>query len=105
MPGIAGIIGTGSEKANRATLEAMLKPMMHEQFYVRGRSIHESLGLWVGWTCHPGSFADCLPIWNEKQDVCLIFSGEGFPDQAELGGLKDRGHQFNAANASYLSHL
>jgi len=84
MPGIAGIIGKGRSEKNRIALEAMLRPMMHEQFYRSGTYVDERLGLWAGWTCQPGSFADCLPIWNEKKDVCLIFSGEEFSAASEV---------------------
>ena len=54
---------------------------------------------------HQGSFADCLPIWNEKKDICLLFSGEDFTDQADIDALRRRGHEFGPDDASYLVHL
>ena len=66
---------------------------------------NEELGLWSGWACHEGAFDDCLPIWNEKKDVCLLFSGENFTDQADIDALRMRGHEFGSDNASYLVHL
>ena len=27
-------------------------------------------------TLLPGSFADCMPVWNEAKDLCLLFSSE-----------------------------
>jgi len=79
--------------------------MKHEPFYVEGTYVNEELGLWSGWVCHEGEFADCLPIWNEKKDICLLFSGEDFADQANIDALRARGHEFEANNASYLVHL
>jgi asparagine synthase (glutamine-hydrolysing) len=62
-------------------------------------------GLWLGWVNHEGSFSDCLPIWNEKKDICLFFSGEDFADQADINALRMRGHEFGSDDASYLVHL
>jgi len=67
--------------------------------------MNEYLGLWLGWVNHQGSFADCLPIWNEKKDACLLFSGEDFTDQADIDALRGRGHEFDPDDASYLVHL
>src|SRR5437667_9075446 len=101
MPGIVGIIGTGSSGENRVSLDLMLNSMMHERFYTCGTYVNDQLGVWLGWVCHEGSFSDCLPVWNEKQDVCLIFTGENFADATDIERLRARGHEFNAENASY----
>ena len=79
--------------------------MMHEAFCTSGTYGNEETGTWVGWACHEGSFADCLPIWNEKRDVCLLFSGEDFAEQADIDALRMRGHEFGSDDASYLVHL
>jgi asparagine synthase (glutamine-hydrolysing) len=78
---------------------------MHEPFYTGGTYINEDLGLWSGWACHEGAFEDCLPIWNEKKDICLVFSGEHFADQDDIDALRTRGHEFGLHDASYLVHL
>src|SRR5437773_3410106 len=83
----------------------MVKCLIHGSFYTDGTYINEKLGLWSGWACHEGSFADCLPIWNEKKDICLLFSGEDFADQTEIDALRTRGHEFGLDDASYLVHL
>jgi asparagine synthase (glutamine-hydrolysing) len=83
----------------------MVKCLMHEPFYTGGTYINDELGLWSGWICHQGAFADCLPIWNEKKDICLLFSGEDFADQADIDALRRRGHEFGSNDASYLVHL
>ena len=86
-------------------IHSMVKCMTHEAFYVSGTYINEELGLSSGWACHKGAFGDCLPIWNEKKDICLLFSGEDFADQADIDALKTRGHEFASDDASYLVHL
>ena len=83
----------------------MAKCMMHESFYTEGTYSNEELGLWFGWVNQEGSFSDCLPIWNEKKDICLFFSGEDFTDQADIDALRRRGHEFGSDDASYLVHL
>src|SRR6266566_1132074 len=105
MPGIAGIIGIRSAEEKAAALRQMLKCMMHEPFYTSGTYANERLGLCVGWVSRAGSFGDCMPVWNENNDVCLIFSGEDFSDRSELAHLRAREHQFDPENASYLVHL
>ena len=51
------------------------------------------------------SFGGCLPTWNEKKDICLLFSGEKFADQTDIDALRTRGHKFAADDASYLVRL
>ena len=83
----------------------MVKCMMHEPFYNSGTYSNGRLGLWVGWVSYEKSFSDCMPVWNETKDVCIIFSGEDFTDQAEIKNLKAKGHEFKSENASYLVHF
>ena len=80
--------------------------MTHEEFYTSGTYANAGLGLSVGWVCHKASFSDCLPIWNEAKDVCLVFVGEVFPEHAELEYLRSKGHPVSTdvKNASYLVH-
>lgn len=105
MPGIVGIIGKGSHKGDASTLRRMMECMMHEPFYTSGTYVNERLGLCVGWVNRAESFSDCLPIWNEANNVCLIFSGENYTDRSETDQLRAKGHQFDPENASYLVHL
>jgi asparagine synthase (glutamine-hydrolysing) len=105
MPGIAGIISQRPSEQYDALVKSMVKCLMHEPFYVSGTYTNEKLGLSGGWTCHKGAFDDCLPIWNEKKDICLLFSGEDFADQADIDALRMRGHQFGSDDASYVVHL
>src|SRR6185503_4993393 len=105
VAGIVGFIGQGSSAENGAMLEAMVRRVTHEGFERSGNYNNEPLKLWAGWVCQESTFADCQPVWNEKRDVCLIFSGEDFRDRAEIDALRARGHAFDPENASYLVHL
>src|SRR6266542_6476719 len=104
MAGIAGIIEFGGPEENDG-LDAMVQCMMHEAFYASGKYSNKSLKLSAGWVAHAGTFADCMPIWNETHDICLIFCGENYDDPAVPAGLKARGHSFNPGDASYLVHF
>ena len=105
MPGLCGIISKLPVEKNLIDLEMMVHAMMHEPFYSSGTYSNEQLGLYVGWVAHKDSFADCMPVVNEKHNLILFFAGEDFPDEDSLTMLKARGHQFNSANAEYLIHL
>ncbi len=83
----------------------MVNTMMHETFYSCGTYENESDGIYAGWTCHPGSFSDCMPVWNEKKNIVLIFTGENFADQDVFNKLKAKNHRFENTNAGYLVHL
>lgn len=105
MPGIVGLISGSSPESCRDTLDRMVGTLMHEPFYRNGAYTHEGLGLYAGWACHPGSFADCMPATNEKRDIVLIFSGENFMDRDILSRLRSGGHQFDSHEAGSLVHL
>ncbi|MFX0136120.1 MAG: hypothetical protein ACFFDN_20940, partial [Candidatus Hodarchaeota archaeon] len=105
MPGITGIISNYFAEQNKNDLQLMINSMMHETIYNFGSNINEELGIYLGWVCHKGSFVDCMPIWNEKKDKCLLFYGENFSDREIIDSLKKNGHEFNSDNASYLIHL
>ena len=105
MPGIVGIISQRPSEQYSALVKSMVKCLKHEPFYTDGTYFNEELGLWSGWACHEGAFDDCLPIWNEKKDICLLFSGEDFADNADIDAVRMRGHEFGPDDASYLVHL
>ena len=83
----------------------MLQTTLHEAFYTSGTYVNDRLKTALGWSCHPNSFADCLPAWNETHDVCLVFCGEIFENPAPIAALHAKGHVFSPQNASYLVHL
>jgi len=106
MPGIFGTLRTHAQPASASVLEQMLKSMAHEPSFASGTFADDKMNLHIGWTGHPGGFADCLPVWNERRDVCLFFTGEHLADhQQAVDGLRARGHQCGALNASCLVHL
>lgn len=105
MPGITGIIGRRSNKEHDPAVRKMVSAMLHEAFYTSGTHTDQERGVWLGWTCIGDSFADCLPIWNERRDMCLIFSGELFNREQDIEWLMSRGHDFQTDNASYVVHL
>ncbi len=104
MPGIVGIILKQPAKSIRAERDVMTAALVHEPSYRSGTLHEEALGVSVGWAVHEGSFADCMPVWNETRDVCLIFSGETYADSQVMTDLRSRGHSFSSDDASYLVH-
>jgi len=105
MPGIVGFIAAKGFANKTCVQSAMTESMMHEQFYTSGSLSVDSLGLSIGWVVHEGSYADCMPLWNESGDVCLVFTGEDYRDRSDIDRLLSEGHIFQPGNGSYLVHL
>jgi asparagine synthase (glutamine-hydrolysing) len=83
----------------------MMGMLHHEDFYVGGTWVDESLGVYVGWVARRDSFSAEMPLWNERGDVVLAFSGEDLPTPGTARRLKERGHEFDSDGPSYLVHL
>ncbi|MBZ5698183.1 MAG: hypothetical protein LAN18_06500 [Acidobacteriia bacterium] len=83
----------------------MVEALRHESVYETGTWIDESLGVYVGWAVRKNSFSDGMPLYNERKDVVLVFSGEEFPEPGTTRRLKERGHSLNVEGPSYLVHL
>jgi asparagine synthase (glutamine-hydrolysing) len=105
MPGIVGLVTRLPRERAVAELLRMVEALRHESFYVTGTWIEERLGLYVGWAARKGSFAECMPLQNEKRDLVLVFSGEEFPDPGNVLRLKEQGHAVDLTGPSYLVHL
>lgn len=105
MPGIVGLITRIPREQAEAQLGVMLKRMLHESDYASGTWTDEALGIYVGWAGRKSSFADPMPLRNERGDWVLVFSGEEFPDPDLIQEFKRRGHQFENYGASYLVHF
>lgn len=105
MPGITGIIRHRLGPEKRVELDSMIKSLLHEDFYKSGSLVNEEAGVAIGWVTHPGSFSDCMPVWNENKTVLLVFTGEDYQDQARIERLRAGGHEFDSRNAGYLVHL
>jgi asparagine synthase (glutamine-hydrolysing) len=100
MPGITGIIGFSRQDERTEALRLMVNAMMHDRWYRDGKYAKNQLGLWLGWVCIQGSFADCLPVWNERKDIGLVFAGEEFSEETE--GPRGGRHQYKPGTAGYL---
>ena len=105
MPGIFGIIGQSPPAKRRKKLDLMLGCMMHESFYVSSTWSNDAIPISAGSANLKESFAESMPVWNEKRDICLVFSGEDFAAQRDVEDLRGQGHIFQSGNASYLVHL
>ena len=103
MPGIAGIIAKGG--VDPADVQRMTRCMMHERSYTSGMYANNDLGVCVGWVSHGGSYWDCMPLWNEHHNVCLIFSGEDFTTAEQIHQRGLRGGEFETEKAGYLISL
>ena len=106
MPGIVGLITKIPRAQAEAELRRMVEGLCHEAFYQTGMWVDESLGIYVGWVVAKNSFADGMPVKNEKGDVVLVFAGEDFPEPGAVRRLKDHGHDWDSQDspASYLVH-
>jgi asparagine synthase (glutamine-hydrolysing) len=104
MPGLVGLITKLPRERAEPQLLRMLETLHHESFYVSGTWIDESLGLYVGWVAREGSFAEVMPLHNERGDVTLIFSGEEFPEPGIMTTLGGRGHAIEQNAPAYLVH-
>jgi asparagine synthase (glutamine-hydrolysing) len=104
MPGIVGLITQKPRDWAESQLVRMVASMRHEPFYVSGTWIDESLGIYVGWVARKDSFADGMPLRNERGDV-LVFSGEDYPEPGTARRLKEKGHDCEEGGPSYLVHL
>jgi len=105
LPGIVGLITKKSRAWAEPQLARMLDTLRHESFYTTGTWIDETLGIYVGWAAREDSFADGMPIRNERGDVVLVFSGEEYPEPGTASRLKEKGHGCSDHGSSYLVHV
>ena len=105
MPGIVGLITKKSRAWAEPQLARMLDTLRHESFYASGTWIDETLGIYVGWAARENSFADGMPIRNERGDVVLVFSGEEYPEPGTASRLKEKGRGCSDHGSSYLVHV
>src|ERR1041384_4796854 len=85
MPGIVGIVHKFAQPRLGPAAREMLRCLMHEPFYQSGTLNDKKLCLEAGSSCQQGSYSDCLPIWNESKDICLVFCGEHFSNHTGNG--------------------
>lgn len=102
---MVGLITKMPRERAEAELLRMVEALRHESFYETGTWIDERLGVYVGWIARKNSFADGMPLCDERENVVLVFSGEEYPDPAIKRRLKEQGHTFDTNGPSYLVHL
>lgn len=105
MPGIVGLHTKMPREWAEVQLIRMVETLCHEKFYVTGTWVDESLGLYVGWVARKNSFADGMPIRNERGDVVLILSGEEYGKTETENRPKQQGSRLNHGALSYLTRL
>ncbi|PWT70885.1 MAG: hypothetical protein C5B60_11635 [Chloroflexi bacterium] len=105
MPGIVGLVTKMPRKEAELALSRMMAVLCHENFYVTGTWMDETLGVYVGWVARKDSFCDGMPLRNERGDVVLVFSGEDFSAPSTLDRIRKAGHSFHQKGPSYLVHL
>jgi asparagine synthase (glutamine-hydrolysing) len=105
MPGIVGLITKMPRECAEPQLQAMVASMHHSSGWGTGTWIDESAGVYVGWIVRRNSFADGMPVRNQRGDVVLIFAGEEFPDPGTARRLQARGHVLDGKGPSYLANL
>ena len=105
MPGLVGLVTKMPQERAEAELLRMVASLRHEQSYVCGTWMDESLGLYVGWVARSGPHAQEMPLCNERGDLVLLFSGEDFREPDTVDQLRKRGHSLPAEGPEYLVHL
>jgi asparagine synthase (glutamine-hydrolysing) len=104
LPGIVGLITKLPKAEAESKLRQMVQSLCHESFYVSGTWIESDQGVYVGWVARKGSFADDMPLRNERGDVTLVYSGEDFSPHGTISALRQRGHEIAPEGPSYLVH-
>jgi asparagine synthase (glutamine-hydrolysing) len=92
MPGIVGLITTAPRSWAERQVQAMLKHLVHEPFYVSGSWADEQVGVYIGWATQKGSFSEHALGVSEHSDVLVFFSGEDYSAPSNMNGVgRDRG--------------
>jgi asparagine synthase (glutamine-hydrolysing) len=102
MPGIVGLITKRPSQSAAAELGRMVESICHESFYRTGTWIDESLGVYVGWTVMAGSFSDGMPLRCERDDVCMVFSGEEYSDGRTAHQVRGPSDSVGSIESGYL---
>ncbi len=103
MP-IAGIIGFESASTMQSQIERMTSCTHHENWYIDGYYMNESMGIAVGWSGDANSFS-MTPVRNETRDILLVLSGECYIDRDDLRRLRTKGHVFRDTGNEFMVHL
>jgi len=105
MPGITGIIRFAPDGRIDRDLDSMLGAMRYNKRYSHGRFFEEDCGLGIGWTCHPGSFAEGMPLISHNGDTVMIFTGETFEEPELIAHSRCSTSNGTSTKAAYLLDL
>jgi asparagine synthase (glutamine-hydrolysing) len=90
MPGIVGIVGKLRKEDGVRQVRQMLDTLSYEPFYLHGTYADECLGLYIGWTAHPDSFGEHMPVRSSDGKVALFLTGEVFNEsRSDASSLLD----------------
>lgn len=84
MPGLVGYIARTPGPTGASAVAQMVRTIAVDADTVTGQLDFAEQGASLGWAVRRNSYADCLPIWNEARDVCLLFFGEHFSDGGDF---------------------
>ena len=107
MPGIVGIVGKLRREHAVRQVQQMLDAVTHEPFYLSGIHADEDLGFYIGWTAHPDSSGEQMPLRSADGKVALFLSGEVLnpspPELAHLleSRLDDSDHFYKQLNGTF----
>lgn len=104
MPGITGIIGSTSEINKDLLSKKMLSSMLYERFYRVGFHYDDHASILIGWTYFEDENIE-MPLWNERRDKYLIYTGNIIISKDEINWLKEKNHRLRPDNKDYLIHL
>ena len=99
---LLGILGTAPTEAVQRRLCAMLDSVQRRRDIDVGTFCDSRLMLSSGWLGSQERSQGASPIWNERGDVCLLFSGEDFTSETAIARLRVHGHEVIRGNLSYL---
>jgi len=105
MPGVVGIVTKLPRELAEQELLRMVRALRHESFYETGTWGDETLGVYVGWAAHKNSFAESMPLYNERGDVVLVFSGEEYAHSPRSRQAKEQGKEIQTKRRDYLVDL
>ena len=104
MPGIIGVIEKARLPNPSLLLQEMVKCMGKDAALCAGTFSATKLRAHIGWVSRKES-SDCLPLWNEAGNVCLLFCGETFSDHPPNGAPKRVANPSGLNNANRLFDL
>jgi asparagine synthase (glutamine-hydrolysing) len=91
MPGIAGIIKKQPYEGIQRDLSLMVESMRHETYYVGSQYVNPDVGAYIGWTSHPCSLVQLMPLVSSDNRRVLIVVGEHFSHDSQPTSPLDGG--------------